>query len=414
MKKTCFLAAVLVALMLPALASAQDAAPGQVVSNTFVTSTTQADMTQVILDFYPSPQFQEATYAVDEYDMTITTEDSDGSILELRAQMFVPNIPEPLAAPVYVFGAGTTGLVNECAPTLEDPEVSDWGRFRDYLRTYATQGFIVIMPDYVGFQDEERLQPYYVADLQGRVALDAARAVYNAFGGEPLSGSGLVTPFDAVFIGGYSQGGTTVFGARDIQPTYAPDVPLRGILAYGSVTDQKNHMLTRPEFSAYRWVAWEQHYGPDAVDLDVIFNDLYLPTVRNEATTLCVREAFGFYPADPSMVYREDFYNALVNDTTAQDFPQHDALLVENSPGFTVSDVEVIVLQGDGDETIPPAKMAEFLTEFCALDGNTVTYNEYISTTHFDTREKSYLDTLAWMVSVATGGEVRDDCANFR
>ncbi|MEO1443673.1 MAG: hypothetical protein AAFV33_24950, partial [Chloroflexota bacterium] len=115
MKKTCFLAAVLVALMLPALASAQDA-PGQVISNTFVTSTTQADMTQVILDFYPSPQFQEATYAVDEYDMTITTEDSDGSILELRAQMFVPNIPEPLAAPVYVFGAGTTGLVNECAP----------------------------------------------------------------------------------------------------------------------------------------------------------------------------------------------------------------------------------------------------------------------------------------------------------
>ena len=48
--------------------------------------------------------------------------------------------------------------------------------------------------------------PIYVAELQGRVALDAARAVYNAFGGEPLAGSGLVTPFDATFIGGYSQG----------------------------------------------------------------------------------------------------------------------------------------------------------------------------------------------------------------
>ncbi len=413
-KQMLIVAAIGLLFLLPAGSLAQGTTPGEVLSNQFITSTTRDAMDQVVLDFYPSPQFVQARYSVDEYELMMTTEGENGTVYEVRAQMYVPNIPEPLEAPVIVLGAGTTGLVPKCAPTLEDPEVEDWGRFRDYMRTYATQGYILIMPDYVGFQEEQPLQPYYVAEMQGRVALDAARAVYNVFGGEPLAGSGLVTPFDAVFVSGYSQGGTTVFAARDIQPEYAPDVPLVGILAFGSVTDQKSHMLTRPEFAGYRWVAWEDYYGADTVDLDVIFNDLFLPTVRNEATTLCLRQAFEFYPADPTLVYREPFYNALVNDTMAQDFPQHNELLELNSPGFTVSDVEVIILQGEGDETIPPAKMAEFLERYCGLEGNTVTYNEYISTTHFDTREKSYLDTLSWMAAVVRGEETRDDCPNYR
>lgn len=407
---------VLMLASLPLAVHAQDTTPGTVLENRFRTSTTRDAMDEVILGFYPSQQFRSARYAVDEYEMRFYTQDLNGEPVEIFAQMFVPQINESLAAPVYVFGAGTTGLIDRCAPSLEQPAVADWGRYRDYLRTYATQGFIVIMPDYVGFRDDDpdTIQPYYVAEMQGRVALDAARAVYNVFEGGALAGGGQITPFNAVFIGGYSQGGTTVFGARDIQPDYAPDVPLEGILSFGSVTDQKNHMLTRPEFAAYRWVSWEDFYGEDMVDLDVIFADLYLPTVRNDALTMCVREAFNFYPADPSLVYRSDFYNALVNGTMAEDFPMHDQLLEANSPGFTASDVDVLILQGDGDETIPPPKMAEFLERFCAIEGNTVTYNEYISTTHFNTREVSYLDTLGWMASIVSGQAVADNCDDFR
>lgn len=402
-----------VLLLSVGLASAQDTAPGAVIENRFVTSTLLEGMNDIVLDFYPSPQFVQPRYPVDEYAVRFYTQYPDGTPAEIVAQMYVPVIPENVGAPVFVYGAGTTGLIDACAPSLEDVEVADWGNYRDYLRTYATQGYIVIMPDYAGFNDPDRLQPYYVAEMQGRVALDAARAVYNIFGGEPLGASGQAVPFDGVFIGGYSQGGTTVFGARDIHPDYAPDVPLLGILSYGSVTDQKNHMLTRPEFAAYRWVAWEEFYGPDEVDLSVIFADLYAPTVRNEATTLCVRQAFGFYPADPSQVYQPAFYEALANDTMAEDFPQHNALLEANSPGFTASDVKVMILQGDGDETIPVPKMAEFLTEYCALEGNEVTYVEYFNTTHFDTRQKAYIDTLDWMRTVVTGAEVRDDCGEF-
>lgn len=388
---------------------------GSVTEAQFITSTLPSALDEITLNFYPTTQFVGARFAVDEYRVRFLTEYPDGRLTELVAQVYVPNSPDPLKSPVFVYGAGTTGLIDACAPSREQPEVSDWGRYRDYLRTYAAQGLIVIMPDYVGFDDDpDTLQPYYVAEMQGRVALDAARAIYNLYGGAPLDGSGQITPDEAVFIGGYSQGGTTAFGARDIAQTYAPDVPMRGYLAYGSVTDQFNHMLTRPEFSAFRWVSWEDYYGADVVDLSAIFADLYLPTVRNEATTLCVREAFEFYSSDPSQVYRAPFYNALVGGTLAQEFPQHYALLTENSPGISAGDgAPVLVLQGDQDATISPVKMAEFLTDYCAIEGNTVTYNEYLNTTHFDTRQKAYLDTLNWMIAIVSGQPIENHCDQF-
>ncbi len=402
--------------------AAQGTSPGQVIESRFVTTVSREQMDDVILQFYGAQNFVSASYAVDEYALTITTEDLDGAITQVAARMWVPRLDEPLAAPIFVFGPGTTGLVDKCAATRENPAEADWGNFRFYLLSYAAQGFITIMADYVYFDDPDRLQPYYVAPLQGRVALDAARSVYNLSGGAPLAGSGQTTPFDAVFIGGYSQGGATVFSARDIQPEYAPDVPLAGILSFGNVTDQKDHMLTRPEFSAYRWVAWEAFYGEDLVDLSVVFNDLWLPTVRSDATRMCVHEVFNFYPKDPSRVYTEAFYNALVNDTIAGDFPIHSQLLDSNTPGLTERETPVLVLQGDLDETTPPADMEDYLRRFCAFPANTVTYNKYISTTHFYTRQKSYGDTLRWMADIVAyrvNGEAgdrpyRDDCPRFR
>ncbi len=413
MQRLLLLLGLLISAVTAGTAAAQDAAPGDIADSRFVTSSTTDALEDVVLDFFPTGQFINPRYSVDEYAVEFYTQSEDGEPIPVSAQVYVPVINEPLSAPVLVYGAGTTGLIDECAPSREDPDVADWGSYRDYLRTYATQGFITIMPDYPYFDNPDRLQPYYVAEMQGRVALDAARAIYNLYENGDISGSGLTTPDDYTFIGGYSQGGTTVFGARDIQPDYAPDVPLAGILPFGSVTDQKNHMLTRPEFAGYRWVSWEEYYGQDQVDLSVIFADLYLPTIRTDSTTMCVREVFGFYPADPTQVYQEPFYEALANETMAEDFPAHNELLELNSPGITARDIPVLMLQGELDETIPPAKMAEFLTAYCQLEGNTVTYNEYTGVTHFDTRQVAYRDTINWMAQIISGETPPDDCGDF-
>jgi pimeloyl-ACP methyl ester carboxylesterase len=405
-------------LMLSIAAQAQDATtvPGTIIESQFVQRVSRDTMQAVILGFYPDTQYVEPAFDVDEYRVAYYTQAENGDPIAVQAQMYVPVSERALAAPVFVYGAGTTGLSNRCAPLLERPEESDWGNYRQYLRTYATQGFITIMPDYVGFHDDDRIQAYYVSVLQGRLALDAARAIYNLYGGDgsqPLDGSGQFTAFDGVFVGGYSQGGTTAFATRDIQPTYAPDIPLKGVLAYGSVTDQTHHHLTRPEFAAYRWVAWQDYYGEDKVDLNAIFADLYAPTVRSDALRMCVDEVFMFYSKDPTRLYTDGFLEAVQQRTMAENYPQLHELLELNTPGYTARDVPVLVLQAEFDETIPPAYMAEILGRFCAIAGNEVTYKEYINRNHYETRQVAYIDTINWMVEVVNGQPVDDHCGEF-
>jgi pimeloyl-ACP methyl ester carboxylesterase len=396
------------------VAAQADTSPGAIIESRFVQRVDPTTMQAVMLGFYPDTQYVEPAFAVDEYRVRFYTQGEDGAPIPVEAQMYVPVSDEPLLAPIYVYGSGTTGLSNRCATILENPVEADWGNYRQYLRTYATQGFIVIMPDYVGFHIEDTLQRYYVSVLQGRLALDGARAVYNLYGGDggqPLGGSGAFTVFDGVFVGGYSQGGTTAFAARDVQPDYAPEIPLLGVLAYGSVTDQTHHHLTRPEFAAYRWVAWEDYYGADRVDLSLIFDELWLPTVRNDALRLCVDEVFRFYPKDPTLVYTQQFYEAVRERTVEQQFPQLAALMALNTPGYTARDVPVLVLQAEFDETIPPAYMTgEILRRFCEINGNVVTYREYLSRDHYQTRQEAYIDTVNWMVALATGQAIENNC----
>ncbi len=406
----------IVATLTPVQAQ-DDTAPGIIIESRFVQRVDQPAMQAVMLGFYPDTQYVEPAFAVDEYRVSFYTQAEDGSPIPIEAQMYVPVSENSLVAPIYVYGAGTTGLSNRCAPIFENPAEADWGNYKQYLRTYATQGFIVIMPDYVGFHQEDVLQRYYVSVLQGRLALDAARAVYNMYGGDgdqPLEGSGQFTVFDGVFVGGYSQGGTTAFAARDIQPSYAPEMPLLGVLAYGSVTDQTHHHLTRPEFAAYRWVAWEDYYGAEQVDLSLIFNELWFPTVRNDAIRLCVDEVFRFYPRDPTRVYTTQFYEAVRDRTVESQFPQLASLMALNTPGYTARDVPVMVLQTEFDETIPPAYMTgEILRRYCEIDGNQVTYKEYLSRDHYQTRQVAYIDTVNWMVALATGQEVENNCSEI-
>lgn len=62
-------------------------------------------------------------YAVDAYRLRYLSTDYDGSPVEIIAQFFVPRFDTPTERPVYVFGSGTTGIADSCAPSLEPPEV---------------------------------------------------------------------------------------------------------------------------------------------------------------------------------------------------------------------------------------------------------------------------------------------------
>src|SRR5207253_2866737 len=83
---------------------------------------------------------------------------------------------------------------------------------------------------------------YLVGESEGRNGLDALRAA------ERIAGSG-VSVNSPVGISGYSQGGQAAAWAAELQPSYAPEQHLQGVLAGGTPTDmllEVNHLNGNP------------------------------------------------------------------------------------------------------------------------------------------------------------------------
>lgn len=130
--------------------------------------------------------------------------------------------PRPLVA----VASGTMGQGDQCAPsfalqhplTLTGDTLSVGYEALAIYRLLAT-GAAVVVTDYVGLGATDRLHTYVNRLDEGRALLDAARAARTVPGAS-------VTDRSRVGLYGYSQGGGASAAAAELQPTYAPDVPL--------------------------------------------------------------------------------------------------------------------------------------------------------------------------------------------
>lgn len=389
----------------------EQAVPGAIVESTYQETVGMWELGRIVDTFYENYAHPAPRYAVDEYRLRMTTTDTDGASIEVVAQFFVPRTEAPDDMPIYVFGAGSSGLVNKCAPSQEDAAEHNIGSYRAYMLTMATQGYISILPDYAGFNDPDEVQPYYVAEMAGRVLLDAGRAVYNFF--DPDADYAIpesrTTPTQHVFIAGYSQGGQSVFAAKDMAETYAPELPVAGILGYAPVVNMQNHMIRLPQLAPYRMYAYQDYYGEDKFDLETIFDDHWLPTMEEDVLSMCVFQVAGYYSALPEEMYKPAFLDALMNGTLADDYPSIHHLLEINNPGFVQNDIPALILQGGNDSTIPMDLYRQIVDDYCEA-GNHIDSIVYPQATHFDLREVSYEDAIAWMDSIVAGDVPENEC----
>lgn len=388
---------------------------GDVLESEFVATYSSSSIGNVITQFYPADQTRPPRYGVDEYRIRFTTETVDGEPVEIVAQMYIPRTDQPETLPVYVMGAGSTGLADTCAPTNERPEVQNWGSYRAFLMTIATQGYITIMPNYAGLDDPDRIQPYYVSEMEARVLLDAGRAVYTFFDADspvmPLESA--ATPNDQVILSGYSQGGHAVLAAKDLLADYAPELPVVGVIAYAPARNMQNHMEVLPQLAPFRMVAWADYYGDDRVNLNEIFDDRWLPDLEADALTMCVGEAVGHFSARPDEMYRPEFLEALQNETLDEDYPALYELFELNNPGFVPSDLPTLMTQAPGDHSLPMDAYEQFMDAYCAAGNHmTMLLNERV--THLRARQESYRDVLEWMDALIAGETLRDDCDAYR
>lgn len=344
-----------------------------------------------------------ARYAVAVYWIRFESTALDGSPTPITAQLFVPQLPEPAERPLYVFGAGSTGLRDACAPSLEHRLGIRWGNYRGHIMARAGHGLIGVLPDYMGFGDPAMLQPYFSAAAEGRVMLDAIRAAKNF-----LAQNGELRAAGA-FVAGFSQGGHAAFAAADLRAEYAPEVTLHGVIGYGPTTDVVALLREFTVVAPLIVYTYARLYGEERFDPRLILAERWLASLERDVTGQCIGGIQSHYPYSVSAMFTPAFAAALADDTLAEAFPEIYRILSENSSGLSGHGLPALIQQGTEDSVVRLGTQHAFVRALCAA-GSPVRYPNYLGSRH-DTRAEGFALALAWMEAITRGEKPPSDCA---
>jgi dienelactone hydrolase len=235
-----------------------------------------------------------------------------------------------------------------------------------------------------------------VGRSQGPAVLDGLRAATRL--------SEVDIPADAPMgVTGFSQGGGAAVWAAELQPSYAPELPLAGVAAGGVPAD-----LTRVaenidgslyfSFLAFAAVGYSTAY-PE-LPFEEHLNDSGRALLADAADD-CLVEAL------PKGIGKS------MDDLTGVDLiatPEWQARLTENLPGSDAPDAPLYLYHSRGDDVIPVDQAEELRGRYCAA-GAAVEWTR----THSGPHAASWLlDTgaaHAWLGDRLAGEPAEGDCA---
>lgn len=155
--------------------------------------------------------------AVSTYYMQYGTVGGKGEATLASGAIMVPSGSDPScsgARPVVVVAHGTSVEKNNNMANLRDNKEATLA-----AATFAAQGFIVVAPNYAGYEASTLgYHPYLNAEQQANDLIDSLRAARKAFGTIGATDSG------KLFLTGYSEGGYVAMAAqRAMQTTLASE-----------------------------------------------------------------------------------------------------------------------------------------------------------------------------------------------
>ncbi|MGQ4598998.1 lipase family protein [Nocardia sp. R6R-6] len=164
----------------------------------------------------------------------------------------------PGERPLVSYAVGTKGQGDQCAPSkllaqfVQYQPPFDVIVEYDVLAIYSllARGMSVMVTDYHGL-GTPAVHDYLNRKAQAHAVLDAARAALQ------LPGTSLAANAPVILYG-YSQGGMASAGAAELQPSYAPELNVRGAYVGGPVVDDEYfiaHNDGRPSLGpAFAWI----------------------------------------------------------------------------------------------------------------------------------------------------------------
>ena len=265
--------------------------------------------------------------------------------------------------PVISWAHGTSGIADICAPSRYLSE----GPPEPFIREWVAAGYAVASTDYMGL-GTPGIHPYLVGKAEGRSVVDIVRAARRL---DRSIGRRFV-------ITGASQGGQSALFAASLAGRWAPDLRLRGTIAYapGShLYEQKTLLpaLTSPSpLSAVAAlilagaVSGSPEIRPAAIMSD---SALALYPEINEKCLPELSQTDSFGGLAPSTLIREDA------DTTMLD-----KALKAMNPAVKIAG-PVMIAQGSADSTAFPG-YTEQLRDELEAKGSRVDYRLYEGVDH--------------------------------
>jgi dienelactone hydrolase len=296
-----------------------------------------------------------------------------------------PGTAPPGGRPVVVWGHGSAGLADRCAPS----HGGLMGAFGPWLGGLLQQGMVLAATDYQGL-GTPGLARSVIGLSAGRAVLDVARAARGLEG----AGAG-----DRVVLHGHSEGGHAVLWAAELAPTYAPELQVLGVAASApgaelatTLKTARDRPTTVTSGAMLIVVAWSDAYR---LPLDVL-TPAGRKTVDRVRST-CLEEL----AKDPEQV--------AVRLSDLLTTPPWPALLARNTPGHAATPAPILLVQGADDDRVTPAATRALVGRLCRL-GDTVELRTYQHTGHFDIPKVAAADVVAWIGDRLAGRPARTTC----
>ncbi len=295
--------------------------------------------------------------------------------------------------PLISYALGSQGTGDRCAPSrrIENGGVQDFL----LINLLIDRGYDVVVTDYEGLGTPGD-HAYAVNRSAAHTVLDMVRA---ARGFAP-AGMSAKAP---TLVYGYSQGGGAAGMTAELQPTYAPDVPLKGVVAGGVVTDPYavGASLSGGEYAGYLFAA---AVGYDATYAELRLDDFLNERGRRERASTILDLCFG----DILRTYA-GFKISDVTTSNPMETEPWRKRLAENALGKSAPAAPVYMFHSSGDEVLPYAATVKLRQQWCA-EGANLEWHPYRGLRHFQAAIAGAPDAFRWIDDRLRGRPTQSGC----
>ncbi|GHF12335.1 lipase [Amycolatopsis deserti] len=326
--------------------------------------------------------------------------DTHGDAIAVTGTVLMPKTPWYGAGerPLIAYAPGTQGLGDQCAPSKA---LAAGGEYEGpFIAGLLARGYSVVVTDYEGL-GTPGVHTYVNRKAEAHAVLDSIRAAQQ-LPGVPSDGP--------VAIAGYSQGGGASAAAAELQPSYAPELDLKG--AYAGAVPADLAAVGRSLDGAYAVgflmfaVASVNHAYPELRITDVL-NDrgkALVDRVEHECTVDSIANHAFTRTADLTVDGRS------ISDYLAEE--PYASVVEEQRIGTLEPEVPVYVVHSALDDIVPYQQGQTMARSWCG-EGATVRFDTLAVPTHVGGAVAGYPAAFAWLEGRFAGKAAPTNCGEF-